>query len=113
MLPAGMAVLMFFYAQTAWWHWHLLPNGTLVGHAHPYQQEKANGPFQQHQHGSNQLAFLSLYSSGSATFNAYNPLISEVQSIIIKHPVFDTHGHALKETSRIPSLRAPPSLVFI
>lgn len=44
-------VLALYYNQVANWHLHLLNNGFVVEHAHPYRQDKVpDTPYQQHQH---------------------------------------------------------------
>jgi hypothetical protein len=44
-------VLALFYNQTANRHYHVLQNGQVVEHAHPYKSAKTPGtPFQSHQH---------------------------------------------------------------
>lgn len=112
MLPAGFAVLLFFYAQAAWWHWHLLPNGTLVGHTHPFQAEQTGTPFQQHHHNQNQHALLSQFSGGSTTVSESNTVVFSVHYIDFSHPLNALSKKPQKNSQSFPSLRAPPSLML-
>jgi hypothetical protein len=63
------AVLMLFYNQSANWHYHILKNGTVVKHAHPYSNDsQGNAPFQKHQHTDLELIVLSQFSNLLAVF---------------------------------------------
>ncbi len=111
MLPAALPVLLLFYAQTAWWHWHLLPNGNLVGHAHPFQAEH-NSPIQPHQHSSAQMGFLSQFSTGSATVGNFIPIVIGLSYLVFILPVLMPAGAISNAFLNLSSLRAPPSLMF-
>lgn len=110
-LPAGLSVLLFFYAQTAWWHWHRLPDGNLVGHAHPYHPDH-NSPIQQHPHTNAQIGFFSHLSTGSATIDDNLPLNFGLFDIAYNYLSYDQTFAFSAEAFSLPSLRAPPSLLF-
>jgi hypothetical protein len=112
LLPASIAVLLYFHAQTAWWHWHLLPNGNLVGHAHPFHSDKSSYPFQQHHHSHNQLSFFSQFSSGSATVNEVNPFVFDACYFQLEHQALPCCSKPHDICFGIPLLRAPPSFIF-
>lgn len=52
-------VLGLFYNQAANWHFHLLENGTMIEHAHPFNDTKRpETPFQDHTHTDLEYIFL-------------------------------------------------------
>ncbi len=63
-------IMLLFNNQISNWHYHLLSNGMLVKHAHPYNKsEKPTAPFSNHHHSDfeffvlGQLSALSLILS--------------------------------------------------
>jgi hypothetical protein len=53
------AVLMLFYNHSANWHYHMLNDGTMVKHAHPFSNDtQDNTPFQKHKHSDIELTVL-------------------------------------------------------
>ncbi len=57
------AMLLLFYNQAAYWHYHILGDGTVVKHAHPYNSEsKGTTPYQNHQHSDFELLALAQLS---------------------------------------------------
>lgn len=53
------AMLLLFYSQAAYWHYHILGDGTVVKHAHPYNSESgATTPYQNHRHSDFELLAL-------------------------------------------------------
>lgn len=58
------AILALQYNQVANWHYHVLSNGMVVEHAHPFQNKQQKGtPFQQHQHSDAEIALLTVLSN--------------------------------------------------
>lgn len=44
-------VMFLFFNQVAFWHYHLLENGMVVEHSHPFKNNPNPGtPFQKHHH---------------------------------------------------------------
>ena len=57
-------ILLLFYNQAANWHYHKLPNGIVIEHAHPYSKAKsADSPFQKHTHNDFEILILGLLST--------------------------------------------------
>lgn len=53
------AMLLLFYNQAAYWHYHILGDGTVVKHAHPYNTESSGTtPYQNHRHSDFELLAL-------------------------------------------------------
>lgn len=105
------AVLMLFYNDAANWHYHLLQDGTLIRHAHPFSPAgEDNGPFRNHKH--NQTDFI---------FFAQISIISVILAlaILLLSPFFHYTGTKITFQSWVipqgvvagmPSLRAPPAI---
>lgn len=57
-------VIWLYHNQITNWHYHVLDNGTVMKHAHPYKSSTVPGtPFQKHHHNSFEFLFLSLIYS--------------------------------------------------
>ena len=55
-----IGVLLFFYNISSNWHYHKLPNGVIIVHAHPYVTQNntsGNIPMNTHHHTASQYAF--------------------------------------------------------
>ncbi len=62
-----LLTLALFYNNAANWHFHKLPNGIVVEHAHPYAKfPSSENPYQQHQHSD--LEYLILDTIFHAAF---------------------------------------------
>ena len=69
LIPFFIAILACFIANSSLnWHFHKLPTGIVVEHAHPYQKSKSGVPFQNHNHNSFEFFFLSQISIAVFTF---------------------------------------------
>ncbi len=56
-------LMLLIYNQTVNWHYHLLKDGTVVKHAHPYSNEtQGTTPFQKHQHTDFEFLFFAQFS---------------------------------------------------
>ncbi len=56
--------MWLFFNQLANWHYHILPNGVIVEHAHPFTNNQAPGtPYQNHNHTDFEYTILGLISS--------------------------------------------------
>jgi hypothetical protein len=56
-------IMMLFYNQSVNWHYHLLKDGSVIKHAHPYSNEAQGAtPFQKHQHTDTELIFFAQFS---------------------------------------------------
>ncbi|HSV76740.1 MAG TPA: hypothetical protein VLH37_06885 [Bacteroidales bacterium] len=59
-----LLVLGLFYNQAANWHFHLLGNGTIIEHAHPFNDEnRSESPFPNHTHTAMEYNFLAQFSN--------------------------------------------------
>lgn len=56
-------IMMLFYNQSVNWHYHLLKDGSVIKHAHPYSNEaQGTAPFQKHQHTDTEFIFFAQFS---------------------------------------------------
>lgn len=53
----------FIIIQTVFVHSHLLSNGTIITHAHPYNKQKDSSPFKSHHHSNGELCLLGVVTS--------------------------------------------------
>lgn len=57
-------VMWLFFNQVAFWHYHVLDNGIVVEHAHPFKNKPIPGtPYQSHQHSDFEYSLLAQISN--------------------------------------------------
>jgi len=57
-------VMWLFFNQVAFWHYHILDNGMVVQHAHPFKNNPIHGtPYQNHQHSDFEYTILAQISN--------------------------------------------------
>jgi len=102
--------LALFFNNAVNWHYHKLPNGILVEHAHPYGKHSStsNSPFEKHHHSDFEYLILDLvYYSGLVILVAVLAIKIFNESKIpqqLPKPV-----PVIRSVySRLPLLRAPP-----
>ena len=58
------ALFWLFTNSVINWHYHQLPSGIIIQHAHPYKKQSTeNSPIQSHDHSSVELVLLDLVSN--------------------------------------------------
>lgn len=58
------AMVLLFHNRVSNWHFHVLHNGIVVEHSHPYSDSKKDGtPFQNHQHSDSEFLMLAELSN--------------------------------------------------
>lgn len=61
-------ILYLYYNRSANWHFHILSDGRVVEHAHPFQNNQIPGtPFQEHHHSDLAFSILAQLSNITAT----------------------------------------------
>lgn len=99
---------MMIANNAAFLHTHILPNGEIIQHAHPFSKDNAENQNPGHTHNAleililNQLSILVLF----ITFGVL--LISKISSPI---NYVARMFHLCVESYTIPALRAPPQLI--
>ena len=57
------AVMWLYFNQAAFWHFHILDNGIVVEHAHPFKNNPKPGtPYQSHHHSDFEYSILAQLS---------------------------------------------------
>lgn len=57
-------VMWLFFNQVAFWHFHILENGVIIEHAHPFQNNTQTGtPYQKHHHSDFEYTLLAQIST--------------------------------------------------
>jgi hypothetical protein len=104
--------LALFFNNAVNWHFHQLPNGIVIEHAHPYQKSSstAGSPFETHHHSDIEYLILDLiFSSGLIIVLAFIGLKLFIQyrkRLVFSEPLLiPVHKH-----STSPPLRGPPSI---
>jgi hypothetical protein len=104
-----LMTLALFFNNAGNWHFHKLPNGIVVEHAHPYAKfPTSETPFEDHQHSDLEYLILDTVYHGAlvvlvafALFLPYRE--KKTRNHLMPVPVTGSHY------SRLPFLRAPPS----
>ncbi len=115
----SVALIVFiqalFFNNAVNWHYHKLPNGIIVEHAHPFSKSKSTAsskapysPFEKHQHTEFEYLILDiLYYGGLVLLFAFLSLsvFREFKNRVILSKLISFYGsiHSL-----LPPLRAPP-----
>lgn len=101
--------MWLFFNQVAFWHYHILDNGIVVEHAHPFKNSPKQGtPYQSHQHSDFEYTILAQVSNITTLL-----LIGIVLGLLFK---FTTHpknyarvaATVTSEYLSIERLRGPP-----
>lgn len=93
------------------WHFHQLPNGIVVEHAHPYSKGTSSGdsPYEKHHHSNLEYLILDMvFYSGwlvilaFSGFHIFSGIISRILFLVPNSEITSGNFH-------LPLLRAPPS----
>ncbi|MFP4557717.1 MAG: hypothetical protein ACLFNU_12690 [Bacteroidales bacterium] len=103
-------IMLLFYNQVANWHFHKLPNGIVVEHAHPFTDSKTNDtPYQSHAHTEMEFLVIGLMSTtlGLVVFALLFSLVLSLtrREKLIPQYAFISHSLYLQKTN---PLRGPP-----
>gem|GEM_PF-2079430 len=93
---------MVFYNQNYNWHTHLMPNGFVIQHAHPYSHKNNS----EHQHSQKSFDFLSSFSS--TWFNQPTVTIPTLIWIDIQVPISIFYQNSVEALLVIQSNKSPP-----
>jgi hypothetical protein len=106
-----LSTLALFFNNAVNWHYHQLPNGIVIEHAHPYQKSSAESgyPLESHQHSDIEYLILDLiYGTGLIIVLAFLGLKLYIQFrkrlLFIELQAIPVHKHSLS-----PPRRGPPS----
>ncbi len=103
-LPATLWLISNHYINK---HYHVLDNGEVVSHAHPYQSSN-DTPFQDHDHCDFDYSILAQISSNSSVEDTFSPEFSFIEftgNELLYENTFDLIN---RDNFNLPLLRAPP-----
>ena len=106
-------VLLLFFNQVAYWHYHILENGLVVEHAHPYKNNTIpDYPFQKHHHSDFEYTLLAQISqlAGILIFfvlASYIFFTSAHQLLLQNHAIFLQHDYL-----EVKNPRGPPYFTY-
>ena len=103
-------VMLLFHNQLSNWHYHMLSNGMLVKHAHPYDKsEKPATPFSKHQHSDFEFFVLGQLSAISLILNFLLVLLL-IHAGLNQTLLFERYRlpHLQQQYLSLKFLRAPP-----
>lgn len=108
-------MLWLFHNRMANWHFHELPNGMIIEHAHPYSKVpfSSGTPSENHQHSDKEFLLLDFIFravlfllTGFILFTIFSSFLKILQDK-------KTYHVPCPEISGLPLLRAPPrELIF-
>jgi len=106
-----MAVLGLLCNNLANIHGHVLPNGRMLWHAHPYKPDKnSRSPFQSHTHSDGELLFLDSLCHAGFLPGVFFAGAAMVFSILKTPLVFPPAASKVSAFIRCAATRGPPSL---
>ena len=104
--------LALFFNNAVNWHYHQLPNGIVIEHAHPYEKPSSSAgyPVENHHHSDIEYLILDLiFASGLIIILAFVGLelfLHFRKRLVVRElPAIPIHKHSLS-----PPLRGPPSI---
>ncbi|MGD9994810.1 MAG: hypothetical protein AB7S69_16040 [Salinivirgaceae bacterium] len=107
---AGILLLLTYQQQlNRTWHYHQLPSGVLVKHAHPYNKKsKAAEGSENHTHKSNEILLFSFFDGHLAP--DANPVeFTEISSRATDYKFYNTAGApVIRELYKFNEHRGPP-----
>lgn len=104
-------ILLMLYNNTAYSHQHIMNNGLTVTHAHPFDVCD-HGPCTCHYHSEKEYLFYALISDSlSVMFFVVVAIIISISLIYLKS-LYASPFTKLSGRLLLPSLRAPPVMVF-
>jgi hypothetical protein len=107
---AGILLLLTYQQQlNKTWHYHQLPSGVLVKHAHPYHKKgKGTGGSEKHTHKANEILLFSFFDGHFAS-DAIQVEFAEIISHAPDCKFYNTAGApVIRELYKFNEHRGPP-----
>jgi hypothetical protein len=115
-MKKALSILLIFFTLALFYnnvlnrHFHRLPNGIVIEHAHPFQKGSETGstPFQKHNHSDIEYLLLDIiYSGGVLIILGFSGLLIFLQSVQRAEPLRTVPVYCRKFIVP-PPLRGPP-----
>ncbi len=103
-------MLWLFHNRVANWHFHELPNGIIVDHAHPYAKIpfSTNNFAEDHQHNDIEFLILDLIFK-AVLFVLTGLVLLRIFKIFLQiFPILNYFSYPISAFAGLPCLRAPP-----
>lgn len=101
-------LLIVMYNNITNQHRHLLPNGQMVVHAHPFSKNENNESQKQHTHNTNQLLFISLINNLFTFLLIVSFVFNFIQKVTKKQFILFNENSTFLLPNIHYQLRAPP-----
>lgn len=102
-------VCWLFMNATINQHAHLLTDGCLIYHAHPFNKSADTGPVKSHSHSENELLILSIISNPLGVVLSLGVVIPSCSAV---YHIFNSNSNSLilaKEQYQVHHYHAPPA----
>jgi hypothetical protein len=102
------ALLAVMYNNITNQHRHVLPNGQIIVHAHPFSKNENNDPQKKHTHNNNQLIIISLINNLFSFIILVSFVLNFIQKITKKQFILFNENNTFIVPAIHYQLRAPP-----
>jgi hypothetical protein len=104
-------LMWLFFNQIAYRHYHLLENGTVIEHSHPFKNNmQKNTPYQKHTHSDTEYLLLSQITTASFVLVIIMALLGLLGSNALLLFIFPINSFVKAPDLGSHRLRGPPIL---
>jgi hypothetical protein len=102
-------MFLLFHNRVSNWHYHILHNGIVVEHSHPYSNAKKTGtPFQNHRHTDSEFLMLAELSNALTLLVVALVVAGMMLERTTQHSMLASPDFVFKPHCSSNLLRAPP-----
>ena len=103
-------VMALFFNNVVNWHYHRLPNGLVIEHAHPYSKSpfSADSPYAKHNHSDFEFLVLGLVYHSGLIFLLAAVLLKVFRESVSSPRILNPLPVRIISHADLPLLRAPP-----
>ncbi len=104
------STLALFWNNAVNWHYHQLPNGIVVEHAHPYSKTPASPgtPFEKHHHSDFEYLILDLIYHGTLIVLMVVLALVAYRQLLMRNIRLKLPERVYSRYYSLPLLRGPP-----
>ena len=105
-----VSTLALFWNNAVNWHYHQLPNGIVVEHAHPYSKSASSpgSPFEKHHHSDFEYLILDLVYHGTLVILMVVLTLMVYRQLLTHHTLLKLPERVIGSYYNLPLLRGPP-----
>ena len=93
-------------------HSHLLLNGQVIEHAHPFNSENDAAPFKNHNHTNSELILLSLISNPICLILLLTPFLFFLPKVYKLKKTYYKEVLIQESYTKFPPNKAPPAFLY-